>query len=493
MSRPPNLLFIFTDEQRFDTLACYGNAWLEMPNLNRLAERSYVFEEAYCAQPVCTPSRGSILTGLYPHAHGAVFNNVDLREDVKTLAEHLPVGAYDTGYFGKWHLGDEIFAQHGFERWESIEDEYRPWYTPKRDRGEHCTYYQWLRGKGLRPGNGDHFTRSEATRLPEKYGKPAFLGEKVSEFLLEPREKPFVAYVNFLEPHMPFFGPRDAQYNPKAIPLPENYDALPGPEQPLRVRQIFQKCHEEGEEGGPLRNEADWRRLRARYHGLCSLVDTHVGRILEALEASGQADNTLVVFTSDHGDQMGSHQLYGKSVQYQESIRIPLLVRLPGQREARRVRGPTSQVDLAPTLLEALGQPVPDGLHGKSRLAALRGAGPDGVQWDEEVVVCWAGDNQPERLEKLRRHPPQDLVEAVGGVEEALAALCDETLTLVDPAGWRYTWSRNGEHELYDLTRDRGERHNLARKAEHAGRMADYRARLRAWCERTNAPFEVTG
>ncbi len=116
MKKVPNILFLYTDEQRADTLACYGNKHNLMPNVDRLAAQSTVFDRAYCTNPVCTPSRGSILTGLYAHAHGAHDNNTFIDRDAKCLPEHLPAGAYATGYFGKWHLGDEIFPQHGLRR-----------------------------------------------------------------------------------------------------------------------------------------------------------------------------------------------------------------------------------------------------------------------------------------------------------------------------------------------------------------------------------------
>lgn len=123
----PNLLFIYTDEQARGTLATYGNRRIEMPNLNRLASQSVVFDDAYVTQPVCTPSRSSLLTGLWPHTNGCIENNVPLRSETPCLPEMLsPAARRDmvTGHYGKWHLGDELFAQHGFDEWVSIEDMY---------------------------------------------------------------------------------------------------------------------------------------------------------------------------------------------------------------------------------------------------------------------------------------------------------------------------------------------------------------------------------
>jgi arylsulfatase A-like enzyme len=153
----PNLLFIFTDEQRADTMAAYGNRHIETPHLNRLALESAVFDQAYVTQPVCTPSRSSIMTGLYPHTNGCIENNHALPPDVPCLPEMLADGDYVTGYHGKWHLGDEIFSQHGFDEWISIDDGYRKYYSPGRDREARSSYHHFLVEQGFRPANGTAF------------------------------------------------------------------------------------------------------------------------------------------------------------------------------------------------------------------------------------------------------------------------------------------------------------------------------------------------
>ncbi len=144
-----NLLFLYTDQQRFDTLKAYGNNLIEMPNLNRLSEDSCVFERAYVTQPVCTPSRSSILTGLYPHTNGCTRNNVPLDFEVPCLPEMLSEDI-KTAHFGKWHLGDELFAQHGFDYWVSTEDDYNKHFRSGRDQNKISDYSRWLLSKGQR-------------------------------------------------------------------------------------------------------------------------------------------------------------------------------------------------------------------------------------------------------------------------------------------------------------------------------------------------------
>jgi len=452
----PNLLFLFTDEQRFDTLAAYGNPLIHMPNLNRLAERSTVFDRAYVTQPVCTPSRSSLLTGLWPHTNTCTENNAPLPDDVPCLPEMISRGRYATAYHGKWHLGDEIFAQHGFDEWRSIEDMYQRWYKPHRAKDARSTYTEWLDARGLIPPGRDRLGRPEAARLPEEYSKPAYLAEEACRFLRENGDQPFIHFVNFLEPHMPFFGPRDGQYDPAEIPLPANFENAPGDDQPLKTRINWRYYKAHGISGMALDSEAGWRRLIANYWGLCSLVDAYVGKILQTLEDIGQADNTIIVFTSDHGDMMGSHQLVAKCVMYEEAVRVPMLVHLPGQRSQKRVTGPISQIDLLPTLLDLMGQPIPDHLQGVSR----RRLAEEGGRCDDEVIIEWNGSNNGFSNQGLKDGVPEWL-EGLGTMDELNAALTDSVRTVVTPDGWKFNCSPLGEHELYNLSADPLETTNL--------------------------------
>ena len=484
----PNLVFLFTDEQRFDTLAAYGNARIEMPNLNRLARTSTVVERAYVTQPVCTPSRASLLTGLTPHTSGCTENNVPLPADIPTLAERLASGDYATGYFGKWHLGDEIFAQHGFAQWRSIEDGYHRYYSPGRDQAARSTYHQWLVAQGLSPKDGKRFSRNEAARLPEKFGKPAYLAQEASRFIRDHRGGPFCLFVNFLEPHMPFFGPRDDQYGPDDVTLPPNFNHPPTADQPLKARLFARAYRERGHGPYPLKTEGDWRTLISNYWGLCSLVDTHVGTILAALDEADLSDRTIVVYTSDHGDMMGSHRLLAKCVMFEEAVRVPLLVRLPGQREGRRLAGPLSQIDLVPTLLDLMGQPVPARLEGVSRRALLEGrsrVGRQTVAPPDDVFIEWNGPDSGVAADAIRRVELPDSVVGEVTPKEAAEAVTDPVRSIVTADGWKFNCSPRGDHELYDLNRDPIEVQNLAFLTEMQPTMAALLGRLRAWQQRT--------
>ncbi len=263
--KPLNLLFLYTDEQAMATLAAYGNRQIEMPNLNRLAEQGTVFEQAYVTQPVCTPSRASLLTGLYPHTHGADRNNAPLNYEIPCLPEMISPRAYATAHFGKWHLGDEVFPQHGFHEWRSIDDFYRPYYRPWRPRDVLCDYHYFLLEHGRTPREGTIFTRGETARFPEFLSKPAFLAREAIRFIRDHREHPFCLFVNFFEPHMPFFGPRDGQYDPAGIPLPPNFGGDQDEGAPLKVRVLREHVRRHGHSGFPLQSREDWQAMIGRY------------------------------------------------------------------------------------------------------------------------------------------------------------------------------------------------------------------------------------
>lgn len=459
-----NLLFIYTDEQVFDTLAAYGNDQIEMPRLNRFSQESLVLERCYVTQPVCTPSRSSLLTGLWPQDNGCWMNNKPLNPDVACFPERLRAagGKFTTAHIGKWHLGDEIFAQHGFDTWESIEDDYWRFYSEGRDPDARCTYHDFLVEAGEKPGEDDRFTRSFTSRLPENLSKTRFVADRSIAFLERTRRsgEPFVLFSNFLEPHMPFYGPRDGQYDPEEIPLPENYHAVPSSDLPYKYRMYFERYYKTGESIGPLRTRADWRRLKANYWGLCSQVDTHAGRILDALRESGRWDETLIVFTSDHGDMMGAHRLTGKCVMYEEAVRVPLLIKLPGQKEGRLIKGNFSHIDLVPTLLDLMGYdlngPAGERLAGHSRSVSLAG----GTPLTEDVFIRWQGTNAGTD----GTAPPAAVPRAFAGflpIEDAPACLSEEMTTVITPELMKYTRSEGGRHTLFDLKEDPGETVNL--------------------------------
>lgn len=491
MPERPSLLFVFTDQQATTSLGCYGNDQVETPNVDAFASSGTRFRNAYCTQPVCTPNRSAMMTGLYPHTTGLTENNTPLPTDAKCLPELGDFEEYTTAYMGKWDLGNEIYPQHGFDHWVSIEDNYRDQYTRREGDRTHSTYHEFLIENGFEPdGEDGFFSRGFAADLPEEYTKAAYLGKEATEFIVEHREDPFILYVSFLEPHAPFFGPRDDQYDADDLNLPENFEHDGLSDQPLRARLFREFRH---------RPESKWRDLISRYWGLSSLIDTHAGRLFDTLEETGQHEETVTLYTSDHGTMMGSHQLVGKNVLFEESIKIPLMMRLPGEQPPGVVDHPVSQIDLVPTLLDALDQSVPDHLHGYSLLPFLRGErdapvernvfieqnGPDGEG------VSRRKDRWPDRgsLPGLADAVLETAAEWGVTEDETRRAYQEPMRTVITPEGWKLNYRRDGDHELYDLNADPRETENLADR--DPDRVSDLRAAILDWQVRTRDPIHL--
>ncbi len=465
--RKPNLLFIWTDEQRADTMAAYGNSNIHAPNLNKLAAESCVFSNAYVTQPVCTPNRSAVMAGLWPHTTGCIKNNVPLPDDVKCLPELLDDRDYRTAYMGKWHLGDEIFVQRGFEEWVSIEDGYSSYYRAGRDRSERSDYHHFLIERGYKPDRGTKFSRSFAARRPIEHCKPAFLEMKACDFLRRHRKEPFILYVNFLEPHMPFFGPLDDEHDPDQVDLPANFGDPLEENEPLRYRIIRECCR--ARYGG---REKDIRALIARYWGLVSQVDRSVGGILRTVDELGLAEDTIVVYTSDHGDMMGSHHMVEKSVMYEEAVRVPWLMRVPQMRGGRRiVKERVSHIDMMPTLIELMAGRQAGHLPGRSLAGLMAG----GRVEEGHVFIEWNPNSGAVKVKPggTKLAPKEEL----GRLEN------ERSRAVISPDGWKMCLSDTDLCQLFDLNRDPGETRNLFYSGRHADVIGRLRAELRRWQE----------
>ena len=195
-------------------MRCYGNDWVQAPSLNALASQSFVFENAYVSQPVCTPARSTIMTGTYPHTSGLVVNGVSLRPEARTIAE-MASDDYLCAYYGKWHLGNDLTPQHGFDRWLSIED---TTYIMTERPYRFSDYHQFLVGRGLAPRTdalgARIFSEDERSRMPLEHHQSTYLGDQASRFLREIGDQPFILFVSFVEPHSPYTGPAERPVRP---------------------------------------------------------------------------------------------------------------------------------------------------------------------------------------------------------------------------------------------------------------------------------------
>ncbi|MFF0345776.1 sulfatase [Kribbella sp. NPDC004875] len=386
MSERPNILLICTDQQRYDTLGAYGNDHVQTPNLDRLAADGVLFENCYVQNPVCSPSRASLMTSRYPHAHGLWANGVQLPDHEQFFTRTLADEGYDCGLVGKLHLsackGGRLEPRHddGFRvfRWAhdpypgSSENQYHRWLK---------TAYPELYAQAVEPG-GPGFDN-----LPTEAHYSRWIGNETIDYLRDSRDKdkPFCFVANFFDPHHGFGAPKEYLERYRAANLPRPVTREGELESKPAILTEASKESYGGHARGYLSySEDELQDVKAAYWAMVTLVDDEVGRILAALEAEGLADNTIVVFTSDHGEMLGDHQLMLKGpMMYDCAVRVPLVVRWPGQLPAGERRTELVQwIDLAPTFLEAAGAPALPRGQGQSLLPLARGeAGAVGRGW----------------------------------------------------------------------------------------------------------------
>ena len=398
-TRKPNILWICTDQQRWDTLGCYGNQLVRTPNIDRLARRGMLFENAYCQSPICTPSRSSFLTGRYPRTTRCRQNGQSIPEDEVLVPRLLADAGYVCGLSGKLHISacDPTVAPITERR---IDDGYAEfhWSHDHDPRWVENEYIQWLREQDLE-------YRTEAFRnspyvqagMPAEYHQTTWCAQKAIDFIgnMAHFEHPWLFSVNIFDPHHPFDPPEDYlnRYLDRLddIPLP-NYQAGE-----LDNKPHFQRVDHEGAYGQSSHifeasnpsdsnarssyfsatemTEEDHRMVRAAYWAMVDLIDEQVGRMLEALERAGQVENTLVIFTSDHGEMLGDHGIYLKGPYfYEPAVHVPMIVSWPGViKEGRHSEALVELVDLAPTLLDAADLQQYPGMQGSSLWPMLTG------------------------------------------------------------------------------------------------------------------------
>lgn len=320
--RKPNLLFVLADQWRAQTLPSAGDRQLHAPNLARLAKEGVHFEHAYACYPVCTPSRASMITGRFPHACRMPKNDLQLPREEPSIAAQLKAAGYATGYIGKWHLDGEE----------------RPGFVPPGWRRRGFDYWAGF-NRGHRYYDSVYF-RDEPEPVETKGFEPEYQTDLAIAFIRRNKQNPFYLFLSWGPPHTPRNPPPETRgmYDARQFALRENV--------PESYAEAAQKGH-------------------AGYYGLCSALDRQMGRLLKALEEEGLARDTIVVFTADHGDMLGSQGLEYKNEPYEESARIPLLMRYP------RLQGTggnnsmlISNVDYMPTFLGLCGAEIPDGVQG---------------------------------------------------------------------------------------------------------------------------------
>lgn len=430
--RAPSLLVVFADQMRGSDMGCAGNATVETPNLDALAAEGIRFRRCYANTPVCTPNRASLLTGTYPTTHRTLGNDLALAEDAVTVGEVTREAGYATGYIGKWHLDgvprDKFTPpgprRHGFDFWAAFNC-HHDYFAPR--------YYR------------------DTAELVQPGGyEPVRQTDLACEFLDQVGDDtPFNLWLSWGPPHDPYHRvPEEyrSRYDPASLEPPANFDA--GADNPLATGL------------DPMRTLAD-------YYAAITALDDQLGRLLGHLRATGRDQDTIVVFTSDHGDMLWSHGWMKKQLPHEESVHVPLIVRWPGGlARGAELSDVLSTVDLAPTLLDLLGLRFAAPVDGRNLGADLRdgrGSGDSAVLLANHMVFEEGRDQGVPEWRGLRTN----------------------RWTYAETVG-RRPWV------LFDNDVDPAQRNNLVADPTHEAVRVDLAARLHAELDALGDPFLPT-
>ena len=452
-----NLVLICTDQQRRDGVGCYGNPAVETPRLDGLASQGLRFDRAYVANPICMPNRMSLFTGCYPRNHGMWTNGLSGTSELPMLSNLLGEAGYATASIGKLHFMPFGGGDTGWEsaaRWQRLGDDF-DWNGPYGGFGHvelaigHTQavahYGRWFRQRGGTQGMLQR-AGNESRPIPEELHDSTWIGERSAAYIREHAHEPFFLFASFPDPHHPFDPPASLAAKYAARPVP---DPVGGPED-LETRPPHYAQHFRGgwHRSGPVAEEHPdgprpevVRSRRSNTAAMIELIDRGVGVILDTIEECGLTDETIVVFTSDHGELLGDHGLWYKGPFFYEGLLgVPLIVRVPGCRTGTS-DSLVSTVDLAPTLLDALSVPIPEHMDGRSIEPHLRDAG---------------APTRDRCLVEYRN--------GYGAADCAAMALITSKL--------KYVRYQNGARELTDLVADPEERRNIATDLSAAGTIA---------------------
>lgn len=344
---PPNIIFILIDDLRWDALSCTGGIWpgrAQTPNIDRIAKEGAIFRNAFVTTPLCFPSRANMLTGQYAHTNGVKVgaDRAPLGHRLVTFPRLLHDAGYATAFIGKWHLGLDEIPPPGIDRWVSF-----------KEQGEYVNPELYIDG----------------TKEKKSGYLTDLLTEYAVDFIKRPRDQPFLVYLSHKAVHAPFIPAerhQDLFNDLPVIPRPGAFDTWEG--KPV-LRRPGIKLRAKGDP------DLETTHFNVRDYMRCLMaVDEGIERIFAALETTGQLENTVIVFTSDNGYFFGEHDLGGKHGPYEESIRIPLLIRYPkGIKAETSIDQFALSIDFAPTFLDLAGVPAPKTMEGRSLLPLLRG------------------------------------------------------------------------------------------------------------------------
>jgi arylsulfatase A-like enzyme len=472
----PSVLIIIADQFRFDCLGANGNRFIKTPNLDRLASGAANFSNAYVQAAVCVPSRISFLTGRYPHSHKNRVNYTPCDSREVMLQRMLKENGFQTGSVGKLHFYpptaeharttgfDQVYIDDGVSSTDPYSDyvRWRKSHDPDPD-----PRYSRL-AKNIAPGKNPF-----RGVVPYEFTPTFWTGMQTRQLLREfaASPKPFCLYSSFFKPHPNYTvpDPYDVMYDGDEIPLPktvtlDDIHKLPLPVQKMIMRYPYYDVD-------PVRLQ--W--ICRSYYGSVSMVDHEVGLILEELERSGKAENTIVIFTTDHGEQLGEHGMQGKNVLFEASVHVPMIVRFPKRVLPGKYDHLVESIDILPTLLELGGLPIPENVQGRS-VAQLITGNRDRYN-PREMVFC--ENIIPEVMAPPDQKGTSKYWDFVPG--RGVEGILYPDAKMVRTKRWKLNYYPSCDGELYDLENDPGETRNLWADSGSADMMRTLKSAILDW------------
>ncbi len=450
----PNIVLLLADQQKATSLGLYGNADVETPALEALAQRGVVFENYFTPHPFCLPARCILMTGRYAHAIGVRGNGYTLPHYEVTLAERLRGAGYQTGAVGHFH-GGRSGGGRGFD----FQHDIGKGVLSERSRLRRALVEQ-------APRRVQHMV-AEVPAPPDEdlNGAMTKIGMNFVESCTS--DRPFFLHIAYMDPHPPFFVPEPyySMFDPAAISLPpvegDNADKPKAHEQTAR-------------DGGTWdASEDEIRKALAVYYGMVRHLDDQVARLVGFLELRGMLENTIIVYSSDHGDYAGEHRMFGKSCTlYDSLVRIPSIIAGPDHLvpQGERISEITDSTNLAPTILDWTGVEAPESMHGRSFVPVWEGKEQlPNVAFAEVGAFPTAMVNDPKRGNNIPYGPPA-------------SGRQTEISTMVRTPEWKLVYTPGREHnELYDLREDPWELQNCFHDSTKAGVVATLKQQLLDW------------
>lgn len=432
----PNIVFILCDDHRYDAMSCMGHPFLETPHLDAMVQNGVQFTHAFVTNSLCSPSRASILTGLYPHNHGVGDNYNPVDPSLRFFPEDLQTAGYETAFIGKWHMGDVDDPQRGFDHWVAF-----------RGQG---TYYADGHGttRVVPQTTYDGFNVNGERRVAQK----GYITDELTDYALDwietrqNQDKPFFVYISHKAVHSDFVG-RDGErgkYKDKPWSPPASFADTPANREGKPRWLIDQRNSRHGADFGYNLDSFDVEDYHKRYCEALTAVDDNVGRVMEYLKKTGIYENTMVVYMGDNGFQFGEHGLIDKRVAYEHSIRVPLLVQYPAKLPAgKKIDKIVTNIDIGPTFVEAGGAEMQE-IDGSSFWPMALG---QDIPWRNALLYEYYWEwNYPQT--------------------PTIFSIRTQDYKFIRYHG---IWDTD---ELYDMRNDQEEIHNLIRSPEHQATIA---------------------